>query len=189
MAQILIRLLLFVALSLNADEGTNFKATPFSALKLKGTVLQSFESSCGAAALATIMNLYGGQIVEQQIIEKASTTDMLSFAQMANISKEFGYQASGYKISTDMFEKLTAPVIARVDNRENYSHFVVVANHNGDFVSIFDPSFGYYVQSKKEFFQWWNEETYGYILVVMPEKIASLPTIPLNLPNRLLFTR
>ena len=60
-------------------------------------------------------------------------------------------------------------------------------NHTGDFVSIFDPSFGYYIQNKKEFFKWWSEETYGYILVVMPEKITSFPIIPLNIPNQLLF--
>lgn len=189
MAQVLIRLFLFVALLLDADETTNFKAVPFSVLKLKGTVLQGYEESCGAAALATVMNLYGEKFSEKQILEKASTTDMLSFAEMAKISKEFGFNASGYKIDTAIFESLKVPVIARIDNRENYAHFVVVINHSGDFVSILDPSFGSYVQGKKEFFQWWNEETYGYILVVMPEKIASLPTIPLNLPNKPLFIR
>jgi uncharacterized protein len=189
MAQVLIRLLLLIALTLNAEESTNFKAAPFSALKLKGTILQGFELSCGAAALATIMNLYGEQIEEKQVLDKASTTDMLSFSEMAKISKEFGFNASGYKIDTAIFESLKVPVIARIDNRENYAHFVVVMNHSGDFVSILDPSFGSYVQSKKEFFQWWNEETYGYILIVMPEKVASFPTIPLNLPNRTLFVR
>lgn len=189
MAQVLVRLLLFLALTLSAEEGTNFKVSPFSTLKLKGTVLQGYEESCGAAALATVMNLYGEKFSEKQIIEKASTTDMLSFAHMAKISKEFGYNASGYKIDTNMFESLKIPVIARIDNRENYAHFVVVMNHPGDFVSILDPSFGHYVQSKKEFFQWWNEETYGYILIVMPEKVASLPAITLNLPNKMLFVR
>jgi len=189
MAQILIRFLLFIALSLGADETTNFKAIPFSVSKLKGTVLQEYELSCGAAALATMMHLYGEKISEKDVLDKASTTDMLSFAQMANISKEFGFNASGYKIDTEIFESLQVPVIARIDNRENYAHFVVVMNHSGDFVSILDPSFGHYVQSKKEFLKWWNEEAYGYILVVMPEKIATLPTIPLNVPNRSLFVR
>jgi predicted double-glycine peptidase len=189
MAQILILLLLFLTLTLLADDSVNFKVTPFSTLKLKGTVLQNYEESCGAAALATIINLYGQQIDEKQVVDKASSTDMLSFAQMARIAKEFGYNASGYKIDTNTFESLKVPVITRIDNRENYAHFVVVMNHTGDFVSIFDPSFGYYVQSKKEFFKWWNEETYGYILVVMPEKIASFPAIPLNIPNRLLFVQ
>lgn len=187
MAQVLIRFLFFITLSLSANENINFKVTPFSTLKLKSTVLQGYEESCGAAALATIMNLYGQQINEKQVIDKASTTDMLSFSEMARISKEFGFNASGYKIDTATFESLKVPVIARIDNRENYAHFVVVMNHSGDFVSIFDPSFGYYVQSKKEFFKWWSEETYGYILVVMPEKITSFPIIPLNLPNQLLF--
>jgi len=189
MAQVLIRLLFFIALSLSANENTNFKVTPFSTLKLKGTVLQNYELSCGASALATIMNLYGEQIGEKQVLDKTSTTDMLSFLEMAKISKEFGFNASGYKIDTAIFESLKVPVIARIDNRENYAHFIVVMNHDGDFVSILDPSFGYYVQTKKEFFQWWNEETYGYILVVMPEKTTSFPTIPLNLPNRSLFIR
>lgn len=173
MAQILIALFIFLAHTLNAAEDTNFKVTPFSSLKLKGTVMQGYELSCGAAALATIMDLYGKNIDEKQVLEKASTTDMLSFAQMAKISNN----ASGYKVDTSVFESLKAPVIARVDNRENYSHFVVVMNHDGDFVGILDPSFGYYIQSKKEFYKWWNEETYGYILVVMPEKLNSVSNI------------
>jgi uncharacterized protein len=76
-----------------------------------------------------------------------------------------------------------------VDNRENYAHFVVVENHDGDFVSVFDPSFGYYVQSKKEFFDWWNEDSYGVILIVMPKTAQAIPSIKLELPNKNLFMR
>lgn len=72
--------MLFIALSLGADETTNFKAIPFSVSKLKGTVLQEYELSCGAAALATMMHLYGEKISEKDVLDKASTTDMLSFA-------------------------------------------------------------------------------------------------------------
>lgn len=188
MAKILIVFVILISV-LMAEESGNFKVFPFSNLKLKGTVLQRYEESCGAAALATIMKLYGKTISEQEIVDKASKTDMLSFAEMANISKDVGFKASGYKISTDTFEQLTVPVIARVDNRENYAHFVVVVNHNGNFVSIFDPSFGYYIQSKKEFFQWWNEKDYGYILIVMPEKNIVKPNINLELPNKSLFMK
>nr|WP_301538603.1 cysteine peptidase family C39 domain-containing protein [Campylobacter sp. RM16188] len=151
--------------------------------------MQGYEESCGASALATIMNFYGNSYTEEDIIDAIRKTDMLNFNEMANIARRMNFEAGGFKIDKDIFNNLEIPVIARVDNRENYAHFVVVQNHNGDFVSVFDPNSGYYIQSKKDFFDLWVEEDNGYILIVKPVKSDKLPNINLNIPNRNLFIK
>ena len=163
--------------------------SPFSESKLKGTVLQGYEESCGAAALASIMTLYGRETTEMEIIDKISKTDMLSFAQMARVAGEFGFMAAGYSLEPEQFEKLTLPVIVRIDNREEFSHFVVVTNHDGDFVSIFDPSFGYYIEHKKAFFDWWSKDGRGVVLAVLPKDMKKIPNVKLELPSRGLFLK
>jgi len=188
MAKVLVSLALLACLVF-ADEDSAFKVKSFSSLKLKGTVLQGYEASCGAAAMATVLGLYGKKTSEIEVLKVAPKSDMLSFAELTKIADTFGFQAAGYKINIDTFNKLRSPVIARVDNRENYAHFVVVVNHDGDFVGVFDPSFGYYVQSKKEFFEWWNEDSYGVILIVIPKISHSNSSIKLELPNKNLFIR
>jgi predicted double-glycine peptidase len=114
---------------------------------------------------------------------------MLSLAELSDTAKAFGFRAEGYKIDKSVFEKLSFPVIAKIEREENYPHFVVVANQEGDFVSILDPNYGRYIIAKNEFYELWEKSQKGYILVLMPEKVASFPTIPLNLPNRTLFVR
>jgi len=188
MAKILIALCVFAVLACSEDENI-FKVTSFAQKKREGAVLQNYEESCGAAALATLMGLFGVHKNEKDVLDKTAKTDMLSLAELSDTAKAFGFRAEGYKIDKSVFEKLSFPVIAKIEREENYPHFVVVANQEGDFVSILDPNYGRYIIAKNEFYELWEKSQKGYILVLMPEKVASFPTIPLNLPNRTLFVR
>jgi uncharacterized protein len=98
MAKILISLALIAVLALAEDEQV-FKVRPFSALKLKGTVLQNYEQSCGAAAMATILGLYGKKTSEIDVLKVAPKSDMLSFVELTQIADTFGFNAAGYKIN------------------------------------------------------------------------------------------
>jgi predicted double-glycine peptidase len=182
------KILILFVITIFAYSNTSFKVEPFSKLKKKGTVLQQYEESCGAAALATVMNIYGKNLDEKSIIEKISKTDMLNFAEMAKISREFDFESAGYKIDEETFNKLKFSVIARIVNRDNFAHFVVVTNFDGDFVAVNDPSFGYYIETKKDFFKWWSSDSKGYILVVLP-KGEIQQNIKLSLPNKNLYLR
>jgi uncharacterized protein len=188
MAKILIALCVFAVLACSEDENI-FKVTSFAQKKRDGTVLQNYEESCGAAALATLMGLFGVHKSEKDVLDKTAKTDMLSLAELSVTAKAFGFRAEGYKIDKSIFENLSFPVIAKIEKEDNYPHFVVVANQKGDFVTLLDPNFGRYAIAKNEFYSIWEKSQKGYILILMPEKVASFPTIPLNLPNRTLFVR
>lgn len=179
---------LFVLSSLLFGEESSFKVKSLSSLKTEDVTLQRYEESCGAATLATMMNLYGEEVSEEVILKRISQkTDMLSFLEMAQVAEGFGYKASAYKITSDIFDKLSIPVIAKIDNHEGISHFVVVVNYDGDFVTVLDPSFGRFSQHKKEFFHMWQEQSQGYILIMIPEVPKQAKPIDLKLPEQAFF--
>jgi hypothetical protein len=143
--------------------------SPLSKLKTKQTIKQGYEESCGAVALATLLKLHGRDTNETEILDMASKTDMLSFAELAKISKAFGYEAQGYKISRDVFEKTKIPLLVLVVREAEFPHFVVAINHDGDFVSVYDPSSGDYIASKRDFYAMWEFASGGFALVVLPK--------------------
>lgn len=189
MAKILSYFYLLVAFAF-ADEGGAFGVLSFANMKSNGVVLQNYEESCGAAALATLMGLFGVKKSEKDILDRANKTDMLNFEQLSGIATEFGFKAKGYKIDVNSFEKLTFPVIAKIERDKEFPHFVVVINHTGDFVTLLDPNFGRYLASKTEFYDLWSESKKGYILVVLPQsKALDISFITPKLPETLFLAK
>ncbi|CUU79906.1 peptidase family protein [Campylobacter hyointestinalis subsp. hyointestinalis] len=78
-------------------------------------------------------------------------TDMVSFAQLQDVLNEIGYLATGYQISRNIFNKINIPIIVKIEDDPRFPHFVVVLNHKGDFVKIYDLSFGEYISIKSDF--------------------------------------
>jgi uncharacterized protein len=188
MAKILAILLIFAGL-LEAEDENAFAVTSFAKLKSQNTVLQNYEESCGAAALATLMGLFGVQKSEKEVLDKVAKTDMLSFSELSNAAKEFGFRAQGYRMDKNSFEKLTVPVIAKIEREKEFPHFVVVINHAGDFVTLLDPSFGRYVLDKEEFYKMWELGKDGYILVALPKVVSAIPALKLQLPDSIFFEK
>lgn len=149
-------------------DGDIFAVKPLSKLKTKHTVRQAYEESCGAAALATLFRLYGKDTNETQILEEVDKSDMLSFEELGRISLKFGFLTDGYKINRSVFEKIRIPILALVVREADFPHFVIVVNHEGDFVEVFDPSFGDYVSSKRDFYDMWEFASGGYALIAAP---------------------
>ncbi len=75
-------------------------------------------------------------------------------------------------MTREVFEKLTVPVLVKVEDDPKYPHFIVVLNHVGDFVTIFDPSFGRYISTKREFYRIWDLDNGGYGLILRPKRTA-----------------
>ena len=171
-----------------AGEGDIFVATSLSKLKTKHTIKQAYEESCGAAAMATLFRFYGKDTNETEILGMVGKTDMLSFANLAEIAKSMGYQAQGYKISREIFEKTKVPLLVLVVREADFPHFVVVINQSGDFVNVFDPSFGDYIASKKDFFSIWEFASGGFALVVLPPEYKTRD-FDMNLPPDIFFAR
>ena len=184
MAQIL-SILFLVFLSLEADSA--FKVKSLKELKYKDVVAQTYEESCGASSLATLMNMYDKNISEKDLLNDFNTTDMVNFLDIQNVAIKKEFRAKGYKITKEVFEQLSIPVIARVLRHKDYPHFIVVQNLKGDFVLSLDPSNGKSIITKNEFYSVWNQEDHGYILVVVPKDEQMLKNIEfLNNSNLLI---
>ncbi len=171
-----------------AQEQEVFVVNSLSKLKSKHTVKQTYEESCGAAALATLLGFHGMDTNETQILEMASKTDMLSFAELARIAKSLGYEAQGYEISKSVFEKTKIPLLVLVVREADFPHFVVAINHDGDFVSIYDPSSGDYIASKRDFYDMWEFASGGFALVVLPSNYKRR-YFDIGLPPSLFFAK
>ena len=170
MAQILI--LLILAFCLEANE--IFKVKSFKELKYKNVIQQTFEESCGASSLATLMNLYDEKITEKDLINDLNTSNIVSFFNLQTIAKKNGFKAKGYNITKEVFEQLGIPVIARILRHSQYPHFIVVQNLKGDFVLSLDPNNGKRIITKNEFYSVLYKNDNGHILVVLPKNKKEL---------------
>ena len=170
MAQILILFLLCITSVANDV----FRVKSFHELKYKDVIQQTFEESCGASSLATLMNLYDTNVTEKDLLHDLNSTNAVNFLDLHKIALKNGFRAKGYNITKKIFEQLGFPVIARVLRHSNYPHFIVVYNLQGDFILVLDPNNGKRIMSKSEFYSIWNKEDNGYILVVLPHNLKKL---------------
>lgn len=118
-------------------------------------IVQEWDLSCGAAALATVLRYqYGEQVSEREVAlglmqrEEYVNKPMLvrarqgfSLLDLKRYAEQRGYQGVGYgKLG---LEDLTehAPVIVPV-NFNGYNHFVVFRGVEGNRVALADPAWG-----------------------------------------------
>jgi uncharacterized protein len=173
MAQILI-LILFIT---TAYAGDMFKVKSFQELRFEGVVPQKYEESCGASSLATLMNLYDENLTEESLLDDFNTTDMVNFEDLQKVANIHGYKAKGYKVTKEIIEKITIPIIARVIRHKDYPHFIVINNLQGDFFLSLDPTNGKRLMSKSEFYNIWFNDDGGYILIVIPDDLRNVNDI------------
>jgi uncharacterized protein len=138
----------------------------FKERRLRQVVHQTEDFSCGAAALATILQYYYGQNVTERdaILGMFTVGDRekirqagFSMLDMKKFSEQMNFRAQGYKITDiNKLKSLTVPVIALVDTNR-YKHFVVIRKVTDDFVYLSDPSWGNRRMSLKNFELVWNQ--------------------------------
>lgn len=156
------------------------------------TVRQTYEESCGAASLATLINMIDFKnLKEKDILNKMSkkelNTNMVSFNELKASLDKMHYVSQGYKLDREIFEKIQMPILVKIENDPKFPHFVVAINHKGDFITIYDPSFGRYVSTKKEFYSVWDKyKKGGYALIVKPQVKSSYKP---HLPSKIFFER
>ena len=132
-------------------------------------VKQQLDYSCGAAALATLMNYYYGENTsEKEILERLNTrletmteeerarktTIGFSLLDLKVVAQQKGYQAAGFKLSIDQLPQLLAPVIVHV-RPFGYQHFAVLRGVAGDRVYLADPGRGNLRMSIERFLDEW----------------------------------
>lgn len=188
MEKVLRVLLLFLPLALEAE----FVTKSFFELKNENLVRQNYEQSCGAASLATMINLIDDENLSEFDVlklmsEKELYTDMVSFADLEAVLSKLGYENKSYKINKESLDKLiNTAMIVKIEDDPRFPHFIVLIKHKGDFLEILDPSHGRYISSKREFLRLWDrEDKGGYALLIKPKKEKK--DFRLNLSKNLSF--
>lgn len=128
-------------------------------LRTRGVVMQGHEYSCGAAALATLINLMGGNVSERDmlaaifgenlpVVKRGDKYELraLNLADLEKGARESGFKVLSFEALTDgsavkAVEEL-APVVARLNLYGEKLHFVVVRGVSGGWAHIMDPGYG-----------------------------------------------
>jgi len=148
-------------------------------LKFAGVVAQTTENSCGAAALASLLTLFGSPVgelevlglIEKRIVGRGGVPNSesgLSALDLRDAARELGLYATGYRLSTqqleDYFARAGFPVIAHVTRPRQ--HYVVVVAAAERHVMIGDPGWGAYVCTMRRFAE--ERGPSGVFIVAMP---------------------
>lgn len=136
----------------------------------RNVVLQQWELSCAAAALATLLRYqYGVPVTERSVAigliqreEYISNPDLVRLRQgfslldMKRFVDGLGYEGVGLGqlVYSDLLE--LAPIIVPV-NLQGFPHFVVFRGATKDTVLLADPAYGNVTMSKTKFLHGWIE--------------------------------
>ncbi|EGK1134271.1 peptidase C39 [Campylobacter upsaliensis] len=169
-----------------------FVVKSYQEIKNEKIIRQNYEESCGAASLATLINILDDSNLTELDLLKAMSgqqlyTDMVSFADLNDAVKKLGFQSKSYKIDRKILESImSVPILVKIEDDPRFPHFVVIINHKGNYLQIFDPSYGEYISSKREFYSVWDRYNKGgFALIINPKK--QLKDYKLNLPKSLNF--
>ena len=134
-------------------------------------VEQKTDFSCGAAAVATILNqAYGWDLSEEDVIhgmlavadEEQVRSQGFSMLDMKRYVTSLGMRARGYRIDSNQLSSVSIPVIVLIEVR-GYKHFVVMQRTADDWVYVGDPVLGHKKLSMEEFTQGWNGIVFALI--------------------------
>lgn len=144
------------------------RVTSLMEMRRHNVVLQEWDLSCGAAALATLLQYqHGLPITERDIAATMLTgTDRrlvqirmgFSLLDMKQFANAVGLEATGYgKVTLEDLADLV-PAIVPIHVTATFSHFVVVRGIVGDRVVLADPAFGNRSVSIQKFEDIWKDD-------------------------------
>lgn len=161
-------------------------------LRDQNVVKQRYDFSCGAAALATMLNYgFGDSVTELQILEQlfdllsekekeVARREGFSLLHLQRVAQARGYNAEGFRLPPDQLGLLGGPVLVYIEPG-GYEHFAVLRGVRGDRVYLADPSRGNIRMPMYRFLDsWLQDEGSGIIFAVEPT--AGLPDEPSLLP-------
>ncbi len=187
----ILKILLFLPI-LTLSAKAEWVVKSYQEIKNERVIRQTYEQSCGASSLATLLNILDDKKFDELELLKIMSgqelyTDMVSFADLSDAVKKLGYESNSYQINRENLDKLVnIPMLVKIEDDPRFPHFVVIINHKGNYLQILDPSYGEYISSKREFYSVWDRYNKGgFALVVNPKK--QLKDYKLNLPKSLNF--
>jgi hypothetical protein len=139
-------------------------------MRRENVVVQQWDLSCGAAALATLLNYQHGDFVAEREIARGliSRTEYLEHPELIKIRQGFslldlkryvdarGYNGMGYgKLKlADLLER--APIMVPIKTH-GYNHFVIFRGVRGKRVLLADPAWGNRTMAIERFERSWIE--------------------------------
>lgn len=133
-------------------------------MRQENLIIQQWDNSCAAAALATILT-YDKRfpVTEEQVAqgmlrhtsaERVRQRGGFSFLDMQRYAARLGFASDGYSDMTldDLASRVPMIVPIRV---RGYDHFVIVRKVGEDDLAIADPGFGNYRMKRKQFADLW----------------------------------
>lgn len=150
--------------STHIDFKTNFLNTFFKKpLTISGSkeeqFMQAQSNTCGPAALAYLLNVYGLMLSEDEIIKHVELSDRgTRLYDLINVAEYYGFKSWGEKQNFKGLLKTKLPVLVHINNR----HYVVVDHIDNYYLTLFDPAMGM-VKIRHEYFRRaWT----GYTLIL-----------------------
>lgn len=156
------------------------------AMRSKGVIYQTYDYSCGSAALTTILDYYLGEhLNEQQVMEgmlqygeaeKIIQRRGFSLLDMKLYAASLGYRAEGFRAQPEDLLTLNHPAILPI-HYGGYDHFVVFRGISEGHVALADPQFGNLTLTLERFIQIWEPKVLFMIYPrdgVPPEKTLAL---------------
>ncbi len=166
-ASICLTLALLAATPAAAQQERPWRVRSLAEIRHEGVVVQKWDTSCGAAALATLLTYDLGDPVAERAVATAMLhrTDPIrvrarggfSLLNMQEYAEARGYEAEGYGEMSfaDLLDVLPAIVPVQF---HGYDHFVVVrAVRNGE-VFFADPAYGKRTMSVGRFERAWEQK-------------------------------
>lgn len=144
-------------------------------LVTQDVVMQEFDYSCGAAAVATILGkFYNEPVTERIVLDTLDKTTTATFADLATVLPKFGFKGVGFSVDYQQLAKLKVPVIVAVRFDADNDHFSVLRGIDTDTAWLADPSTGNMLLPLDRFLRAWesrNDPAHrGKILIVLPNQ-------------------
>lgn len=174
-------LLLCPALLLGGPLALAMEVTPWSVTRSQGVVMQEEDLSCGAAAIAMVLQtLYQHEASEAEVLQAMQTKGIAANVnQMLRGIEAMGYDARALTLRFDELARLTVPVILFVRppmSLIGMGHFVVLTRVTEDGVVYRDPSYGQRVLAVNDFRRYWetrgSTDLPGIAIAVLPRSTS-----------------
>ncbi len=160
----------------------------WKAIRIQNVVMQRFDYSCGASALATLLRYFiGDPVTERHVLVKLlgmlNAVEMkdrvkkgFSMTDLRRVAVKMGYLSTIGRLEFDKLRESKVPLIVGLIVNE-YDHFVVYRGMDDRYVYLADPSRGNIRTPIPEFVKQWQKNA---ILVVIKKGQKPSTTSPLQ---------